>query len=326
MTLNQATRNRIIAEESAKFLDPSFAQLDLSSFPDLNHPAHEEFATEDKHGLNRVVVSGSNQLKALAENPDREALEQIASETGDPELVEQIQEEREVGEAKAFMAATPSYYRTDENYDAVRDYLEDRDLPFIRENLATAYKALSRAGTLELDPDTPRSLTERDSRAIALQASSGDVEGAVGRFLELRLPKTASEMWMYSTSLQEALDGIAAPEYKRLVEEAVWFCWSHGRANYSPTRARREFIQQYVAGRIPTARLLDEAWSACQAAEKDALRSTLFGQVTSGQNEVSQQPDLESLSDTEIDRLYHSALRTNAVEAVRQRRGVGVLR
>jgi hypothetical protein len=83
-------------------------------------------------------------------------------------------------------------------------------------------------------------------------------------------------MWMYSTSLQEALDAIAAPEYKRLVEEAVYYCWGHGRANYSPTRARREFIQDYVAGRIPTAHLLDQAWDACQAAEKDALRSTFL--------------------------------------------------
>jgi hypothetical protein len=324
MTLNQARRNRIIAEESAKFLDPSFAQLDLSSFPDLNHPAQEEFVSEDKHGLNRVVVSGSNQLKALAENPDREALEQIAKETGDPGLVERLQEDREVAEAKAFMSATPSYYRTDENYDAIREYLEERDLAFVRENIAIAHKALSRAGTLQVRPDTPRPLTERDSRAIALQASSGDVEGAVGRFLELRLPKTASEMWMYSTSLQEALDGIAAPEYKRLVEEAVWFCWGHGRASYSPTHARRQFIQEYVAGRIPTAKLLDEAWSACQVAEKDALRSTLFGQVQPSPTE--QQPDLDSLTDQQIDKLYHGALRKNAVEAVRQRRGVGILR
>jgi hypothetical protein len=322
--MNQETRSRIIAEETAKFLDPSFAQLDLGAFPDLSHPAPDVFATEDRHGLNRVVVSGSNQLKALAENPDREALEQIARETGDSGLIERVQDDREVVEAKAFMAAHP-YYRTDQNYELIREYLEDRDLPFVRENLATAYKALSRAGVLDVDPATPRPLTERDSRAIALQAASGDVEGAVGRYLQLRLPQQASEMWMYSTSLQEALDTVAAPEYKRLVEEAVWFCWGHGRANYSPTHQRRQFIQEYVAGRIPTARLLDEGWAACQAAEKDALRSTLFGQVTPSQTEL-QQPDLDSLSDTEINKLYTSALRKNAVEAVRQRRGVGILR
>jgi hypothetical protein len=131
-------------------------------------------------------------------------------------------------------------------------------------------------------------------------------------------------MWLYSTSLQEALNGIAEPAYKDLVEEAVWFCWLHGRSNFTPTRERRAFLQDYVAGRIPTCHLLDQAWSACQAAEKDALRSALFGQVQP--SEMEQQPDLESLSDTEINRLYSGALRKNAVEAVRQRRGVGILR
>ncbi len=318
-------RNKIIAEETAKFLDPSFAQLDLSAFPDLNHPAPEEFAAEDKNGLNRVVVSGSNLLKALADNPDREALEQIAKETGDAGLIERLTDEHENTEAKAFMADNRSYHRTDYNYETIREYLDDRGLAFNRENLTIAFKALSRAGKLQVDPDTPRPLSERDSRAIALQASSGDVEGAVGRYLTLRMPKAASEIWMYSTSLQEALDTIAEPQYERLVEEAVWFCWGHGRPNYTPTRARRQFIQEYVANRIPTARLLDEAWAACQAAEKDTLRSTLFGQVTP-QAELEQQPDLDSLSDQQIDSLYHKALRTNAVEAVKQRRGIGILR
>jgi hypothetical protein len=322
--MNQENRNRIIAEETAKFLDPSFAQLDLSAFPDLHQPAPEEFAPEDKNGLNRVILSGSNQLKAFAENPDREALAQIAKETGDPGLVERVRDDCEIVEAKAFMTTHPSYFRSDDNYDKVREYIGESGLEFNRENLAVAFKALSRAGDLEVDPDTPRPLTEGDSRAIALQASAGDVEGAVGRYLQLRLPQQASEMWMYSTSLQEALDAIAAPQYKHLVEEAVWFCWGHGRANYSPTRARRQFIQEYVAGRIPTARLLDEAWAACQASEKDALRSTLFGQVTS--SEPNQQPDLDSLSDAEINKLYTGALQKNAVEAVRQRRGVGILR
>jgi hypothetical protein len=323
--MNQETRTRIIAEETAKFLDPSFAQLDLSAFPDLNHPTVEVFAAEDKDGLNRVVVSGSNQLKALAENPDSEALEQIAKETGDAGLIERLQDEHEVDEAKSFMAATPSYYRSDANYDAIREYLDDRELPFNRHNLATAFKALSRAGKFEVDPAAPRPLTDHNRRAIALQASAGDVEGAVARYLQQRMPEQASDMWMYSTSLQESLDVAAAPEFQHLIEEAVWFCWGHGRPNYSPTRARRQFLQEYVAGRIPTARLLDEAWAQCQAAEKDALRSALFGQVKP-QAELEQQPDLDNLSDQQIDSLYHGALRKNAVEAVRQRRGVGILR
>jgi hypothetical protein len=150
------------------------------------------------------------------------------------------------------------------------------------------------------------------------------LRGAVGRYLQMRMPEQASEMWLYSTSLQDALDTIAAAEYKGLVEEAVWFCWGHGRANYSPTSQRRQFILDYVAGHIPTARLLDEAWAACHGAEKDFMRSTLFGQAQP--SELEQPPDLDSLTDAEINKLYTGALKKNAVEAVRQRRGVGILR
>jgi hypothetical protein len=326
--MKQEARARIIQEESSRFLDGHFAGLDLSGSPDFANPITEKFEPCDRDGLSNVDVSGlpsTNHLKQFVNQPDMETLARVAQETGDQQLIERVKDERENTEAKAFVASHPSYYRDDDNYETIRGYLEERDLAFNRQNLAIAYKALSRTGKLQVDPDTARPLTERDSRAIALQASSGDAEGAVGRYLQLRLPQQASELWMYSTSLQEALDAIAAPEYKRLVEEAVWFCWSHGRANYSPTRARREFIQDYVAGRIPTAHLLDQAWDACQAAEKDALRSTLFGQVAT-QPERDQQPDLDSLSDSEINKLYTGALRTNAVEAVKQRRGVGILR
>jgi hypothetical protein len=329
MKLNQETRARIIQEESIRFLDSQFAGLDLSGSPDLNNPIADKFEPCDRDGLSNVDVSGlpaTNQLKQFVSQPDAETLARVAQETGDPGLIERVRDDREVAEAKAFMAAHPSYYRDDSNYEAIREYIQDRDLPFNRDNLAIAYKALSRAGTLQADPATPRPLTDHSLRAIALQAASGDVEGAVGRYLQMRMPEQASEMWMYSTSLQEALDGIAAPEYQGLVQEAVWFAWEQGRPNYSPTSERRSFLQDYIAGRIPTARLLDEAWAACQAAEKDSLRSALFGQVAPLQTELEQQPDLESLSDVQIDRLYNDALRKNAVEAVRQRRGVGILR
>jgi hypothetical protein len=258
--MNQETRARIIQEESSRFLDSQFAGLDLSSSPNFANPIADKFEPCDKDGLNNVVLSGTNQLKALAENPDREALEQIAKETGDPELVERIQDDREVAEARAFMAANPSYFRSDDNYDIIRNYIEARGMVFNRDSLAVAYKALSRAGKLEVNPDTPRPLTDHNRRAIALQAASGDVEGAVGRYLQNRMPQQAAEAWMYGTSLQEALDGVADPIYQQLIKEAVWYCWENGRPNYAPTRARRQFIHEYVAGRIPTARLC--AWSS----------------------------------------------------------------
>jgi hypothetical protein len=59
-------------------------------------------------------------------------------------------------------------------------------------NLTAAFKALSREGALETDPDQPRPLTEQQRRSIALQASTGDVEGAISRYLQWCLPEDAA--------------------------------------------------------------------------------------------------------------------------------------
>ena len=75
------------------------------------------------------------------------------------------------------------------------------------------------------------------------------------------------------------------------------------------------FMESYVAGRIPTAKLLDEAWIACQAAEKDALRVGLLQQVREPEQAQSGAPDLDALQDDEIDRLYHGTLRKIAADS-----------
>ena len=64
---------------------------------------------------------------------------------------------------------------------------------------------------------------------------------------------------MAAATAADALDEVANPDLARIVKEAVWFAWENGRPGYSPNLERRRFMQEYVAGRIPTARLLDEA-------------------------------------------------------------------
>jgi hypothetical protein len=74
-------------------------------------------------------------------------------------------------------------------------------------------------------------------------------------------------------------------------------------------------MRSYVAGRIPTARLLDEAWACCQADERDAMRASVLGQVCN--DEPSSAPDLDNLSDDDVDRLYHGTLRKIAANSRR---------
>lgn len=144
----------------------------------------------------------------------------------------------------------------------------------------------------------------------------GDVEGAVTRYLSLRLPQDAAEMWGYAPTMQDALDEISDPEFASVAREAVWFCWENGRPNYSPSRERRRFMQSYVAGRIPTARLLDEAWAACQATEKDALRDSVMQGLGGTEETRSSVPDLDGLSDEEIETLYHRTLKQVATDTI----------
>src|SRR5260370_30215781 len=96
--LDQRTKERMITEETSKFMDSNFGQLDLSGSPDLDHPpAEAKFELQDRHGFNRVDESGLagiNQLKELLANPPREVVEEIAKETGNPELISQLAQDR----------------------------------------------------------------------------------------------------------------------------------------------------------------------------------------------------------------------------------------
>jgi len=77
--LDQRIKERIIAEETARFMDGAFGQLDLSGSPDLIHPPTETFELQDRHGFNRLDESGLagiNQLKELLANPPREVVEE----------------------------------------------------------------------------------------------------------------------------------------------------------------------------------------------------------------------------------------------------------
>jgi hypothetical protein len=215
-------------------------------------------------------------IEELATDP--EVQRQVAHETGDPELLEDV--ERQAEEAsREFMRRNPSYYRCLENWEKIVQTLAFNALKWAEdeanideaerelilrgfwtvENLTAAFKALSRAGALEVRPDQPRRLTEHQLRTIALQAGSGDVDGAISKYLLLRAPENAAEAFLAAPTLADALDEIADPALARVVDEAVWFCWQQGRPNYSPSPKRRQFMQDYIAGRIPTARLLDEA-------------------------------------------------------------------
>src|SRR3954470_455566 len=120
--LNQRSRARIAAEEAARFMEGGFGQLDLSGFPDLTHPQTETFELQDRHGFNRVDESGLagiNQLKELLANPPREVVEELARETGNPELISELADERAKAIFHEFRRRNPAYLKSDFNWRCI---------------------------------------------------------------------------------------------------------------------------------------------------------------------------------------------------------------
>jgi hypothetical protein len=334
----QAKLERIAREEAGRFLDDNFAPLDLSgcvSF--LKPPSEESQLPDDRFAPLQDSGLGASALKRGIEQlaTDPEVQLRIAQETGNPELLEDYQNSRAEMATREFLRRNPSYFRCPENWERIAQTLafnalgwaedeadaEEAEDELIQrglwtvENLTAAFKALSRSGSLQVRRDQPRNLSEHERRAIALQAGSGDVDGAISRYLLLRAPQETAEAFMDAPTASDALEEIANPALAKIVDEAVWFCFEQGRPGYSPTPARRRFMRTYVAGRIPTARLLDEAWAACQDDERDAMRASVLGPMSN--DDPSSAPDLDNLSDDDVDRLYHGTLRKIAADSRR---------
>jgi hypothetical protein len=313
--MDEQTRQRIIADETSAFLDSQFAPLDLSGSPGLQKPATEEFAPEDKNGLNRVVLSGSNPLKALAQNPDAEALAQIARETGDTELAERLQDDREGTAAEEFVRTHQSYYPDDNNFEAMKSYLDDHRLEFTTENLHNAFVALTRAGDLQMRPGTAKSLSKAEQLHVISLAKAGQVADAISTFLSYSLPD-AEDQWEDETAF------LSDPDTLAVRNRACYFVWKQSRPILE-TAAWHEFLRQYFAGRpIRTVADYDAAWQQFEQHERSAYRDQLLSSNRTEPSPEKVAQTLDDLSDDEIEKLTTETRRHRARSS---RRGTGVL-
>jgi hypothetical protein len=218
--LDQRTKEQIIAEETSRFMDENFGQLDLSGSPDLNHPpAEEKFELQDRYGFNRVDESGLagiNQLKELLANPPREVVEEIAHETGNPELISELAHERAEEVAHEFRRGNPGYLKCDPNWRSIveslaHDLLDEDDLEtedaqellianghWTLPNLTAAYKALDRVGALEYPANRSHPLKEAERLRAEQLAANGDVLGGIVEYVKGRISEDAANEVAFS--------------------------------------------------------------------------------------------------------------------------------
>jgi hypothetical protein len=309
--MNEKDRARLVAEQTLAFVDEQFGQLDLSGSPDFTQIPKEGFGT-DKHGLNVVVESGSNKLRELAENPDTETLERIAQETGNPDLIETLTDERELAEANKFMASHPSYYRDDSNYEQIREWLHDHNLPFIAENIATAFKALCRQGKMEMRPGTAKTLENHELLHIIALCKEGKLDEAISLYLTYALPG-AERIWSDTT------DFIQDERTLNVRNAACRFVFLNGY-NAQDSPAFRSFEKSYFHKRSPIRTVNDYVVMAEEFAKQEQAverERIVFGP---DQPQTVTRSGIENLSDEQIATLTKNTLRQRAQE--RGRRGV----
>jgi hypothetical protein len=336
---DQKIKQRIIAEETSRFMDDNFGQLDLTGSPDLNHPQTEAFELQDRHGLSRVDESGLagiNHLKDLLANPPRDVIEEIAKETHNPGLISELAQDRAEEVTHEFRRRKPDYLKCDANWRSIVETLahnllaedgldaEDAQELLIANghwnlsNLTSAYKALDRVGSLEYPANHARPLKEAQRLRAEQLAANGDVLGGIVEYVKGRISEQAG--YEVAFTLGDPLSFTSDPQMRPILEEACHFCWEAYRKDYSPSPDRRRYLRAYCAGRFVTIALLDSAWEECKRAERDATRYGLFDQVgdESAQTAVDTPSSLDRLDDAGIDALYHKTLREYARTAKRQ--------
>jgi hypothetical protein len=332
MSLTPEQQRAIIEKESA-WTDENFGQLDLSAFPALApQPVPEthdsKFAREwNDTGLNRSAAD----LRAFIENPDLESLARVGSETGITDYIDEVRDRKGELEAIKFKRLRPDYLQTDRNYRSIVEVLSFNHLTVHQQNgsikeqmdalcaggfwtaanLVGAYDALNEEGALDVAAGTARQLSSSETLDVSRLAQNGKQFEAIDRFLQYSLPDE-----------DPGVEILTDPAYRDLLDTAVLYVWELAQEDYSPTAERREFIQNFAAGRPLTLTLVGSAWAACQENEKRHLRGELLEQYQRPEDTAPPtQKALDNMGDAEFERLYRDSIRAYAQSV----RGSGVL-
>jgi hypothetical protein len=211
--------------------------------------------------------------------------------------------------AEAFIANHSQYFKCDENYSAIREYLDERQLEFTSDNLHTAFTALAHNGQLEMRPGHARNLDQTEQLHIISLCKNGQLEDAMGQYLDYALPN-ASDHWTDTTSFLSDPDSLAVRN------KACYFVWWHSRsAEDSPDW--REFSKKYFRLRpIHTVSDYDNCYAAFEVAEKALFRDKMIHEEPQPQRE-----DLDQLTDAQVDNLTHQTLQARYRQINQARRG-----
>ncbi len=331
--LSEAERQKII-KDNEKWISDGFGQLDRSGFPDFTRPPEEDKPSinGDKHGFNRVDFGPSIKgIQDFVNNPPVEVLERISKETSNPELADQIAQQRTSAIAYQFINANPSYVPSDGNFDAIVEKLcfDHNQLPLARidsaqasielyllglwtvENLQAAFNELVEGGALEMPEGYLRNLTAQQLHECELLAATNRLDEAIGAYLRFRIGEDICDCM----TRNEIKDVLTNPAYRDLRFEAAVWGFTQIQPDAVVDDAFIEFAKPYLKGRYPQASLLKTIYQQYLRQQESWQRNELLEPFNSPER------SLDDLSTEEINNLRTRTLHEMSKRITNPKRG-----
>jgi len=280
------------------------ANLDLRGYPHLQPKTDTSWTNPDdpKTVLNDYLNSeeGQKEFVRLA-----------------PEAAEKIDEDERLRIFAEFMTEARRqglpYFECEKNGQELSAMIEQRyNNQWTVENLRAGWVHLVISGRGILDPNEPRILSQEDEIRICRQAAQGDMQSALGAYLECRLPKNdVRALARADLAGYEAI--FSKPRMQPYIREATLFAWQAGHPEIEETDELTNFLKRFTSKKLVfTFAMLDEGYDQFLKSQEQQQQAALLAPDVPTAQEIIE--DFEGMSDEEAASTVAAARRALAKE------------
>jgi len=205
------------------------------------------------------------------------------------------------------------YFECEKNGQELSAMIEQRyNNQWTVENLRASWARLVLIGKGILDPDEPRLLSQEDEIRISRQAAQGDMQSALGAYLECRLPKNdVRALGRADLAGYEAI--FSKPRMQPYIREATLFAWQAGHPEIEETDELTNFLKRFTSKKLVfTFAMLDEAYDQFVKSQEQQQQAALLAPDVPTPQEITE--DFEEMSDDEAASTMAAVRRTLAKE------------
>lgn len=275
---------------------------------------------EERDAFPDLVYRPISWKPAEIEN-DTELQNELARQ--DPKFRKQLNDARMEEVTIGFTTANPDYLSTKRNFSRMIKALEQElELPakifdedeimdkayeagkWTVEHLTSVFRALKKAGRLDVPPGEPKNLTQSELLSVLSDIRLGDTEAAISHYISFAMADDTAYYSDPRTFLQQ---------HPALVARAVWYVWANTHPEISQDELN-EFKKSMARHALPTVAMLEKSWHLRKESEYLNLSAAQRTALAPSSPQIEEprelsQKELEALSDEEIEELRIKAMK-----------------